>query len=210
MARGALLQRLVRARDYLHAEHVRGPKLDDLARESGLSRRRERDRRLLLPRASSSRSRRPRSRTASPRCSQSPCRAARGADHFGIVDVLLGRELELVGVERGLELVEQRQAALRPRIHRFGWAIARGDQLEPLLDRFAWRERLADHAAFDVGRGTPGAMPRLLAMMRAQREPRADSGRDEHGEPEREAACSPILLGDEALAHSCSPLPSPR
>ncbi|HTR54736.1 MAG TPA: AraC family transcriptional regulator [Kofleriaceae bacterium] len=38
MARGALLQRLVRARDYLHAEHVRGPKLDELARESGLSR----------------------------------------------------------------------------------------------------------------------------------------------------------------------------
>jgi AraC-like DNA-binding protein len=38
VARGAVLQRLVRARDYLHAQLERGPKLDDLARESGLSR----------------------------------------------------------------------------------------------------------------------------------------------------------------------------
>ncbi len=38
MARGVVLQRLVRARDYLHAELERGPTLADLARETGLSR----------------------------------------------------------------------------------------------------------------------------------------------------------------------------
>ena len=38
MAHGALLQRLVRAREYLHANVCRGPTLDELAREAGLSR----------------------------------------------------------------------------------------------------------------------------------------------------------------------------
>ncbi|HEY1554432.1 MAG TPA: AraC family transcriptional regulator [Kofleriaceae bacterium] len=38
MARGVVLQRLVRARDYLHAELERGPQLAELARETGLSR----------------------------------------------------------------------------------------------------------------------------------------------------------------------------
>src|SRR4051812_50131713 len=38
MASGVVLQRLVRARDYLHAEMHRAPTLDDLAREAGLSR----------------------------------------------------------------------------------------------------------------------------------------------------------------------------
>lgn len=38
VARGALLRRLVRARDYLHAEVTRGPTLDELARTAGLSR----------------------------------------------------------------------------------------------------------------------------------------------------------------------------
>ena len=38
MASGALLQRLVRARDYLHAELRRGPTLEELSRASGLSR----------------------------------------------------------------------------------------------------------------------------------------------------------------------------
>jgi AraC-like DNA-binding protein len=35
---GVLLQRLVRARDYLHAEAERGPSLVELARVAGLSR----------------------------------------------------------------------------------------------------------------------------------------------------------------------------
>ena len=38
MAHGAVLQRLVRARDYLHAELAAKPSLDDLARVAGLSR----------------------------------------------------------------------------------------------------------------------------------------------------------------------------
>ena len=38
MARGVVLQRLVRARDHLHAELARGPSLDELARTAGLSR----------------------------------------------------------------------------------------------------------------------------------------------------------------------------
>jgi GntR family transcriptional regulator/MocR family aminotransferase len=38
MAHGATLQRLVRARDYLHAEASRGPTLDELADAAGLSR----------------------------------------------------------------------------------------------------------------------------------------------------------------------------
>jgi AraC-like DNA-binding protein len=38
MARGAVLQRLLRARDYLHAQLHAGPTLAELARESGLSR----------------------------------------------------------------------------------------------------------------------------------------------------------------------------
>jgi AraC-like DNA-binding protein len=38
MARGVVLQRLVRARDFLHAELRNAPTLDDLARASGLSR----------------------------------------------------------------------------------------------------------------------------------------------------------------------------
>ena len=38
MASGVVLQRLVRARDYLHAEIERGPTLDDLSRVAGLSR----------------------------------------------------------------------------------------------------------------------------------------------------------------------------
>jgi AraC-like DNA-binding protein len=38
MARGAVLQRLVRARDYLHAEVAHKPTLAELASESGLSR----------------------------------------------------------------------------------------------------------------------------------------------------------------------------
>ena len=38
MAHGALLRRLIRARDLIHAEVQRGPSLDDLAREVGLSR----------------------------------------------------------------------------------------------------------------------------------------------------------------------------
>lgn len=38
MATGVVLQRLVRVRDYLHAEMHRAPTLDDLAREAGLSR----------------------------------------------------------------------------------------------------------------------------------------------------------------------------
>ncbi|HEY4240638.1 MAG TPA: AraC family transcriptional regulator [Kofleriaceae bacterium] len=38
MARGALLQRLVRARDYLHARLADQPSLDELAREVRLSR----------------------------------------------------------------------------------------------------------------------------------------------------------------------------
>lgn len=38
MARGVLLQRLVRARDLLHAEATRGPTLDELAGAAGLSR----------------------------------------------------------------------------------------------------------------------------------------------------------------------------
>jgi AraC-like DNA-binding protein len=38
MAHGATLQRLVRARDYLHAESARGPTLDELAGAAGLSR----------------------------------------------------------------------------------------------------------------------------------------------------------------------------
>lgn len=38
MAHGAVLQRLVRARDYLHAELAGEPRLEDLAREAGLSR----------------------------------------------------------------------------------------------------------------------------------------------------------------------------
>lgn len=38
MARGALLQRLIRARDLIHSDVQRGPSLDDLAHEAGLSR----------------------------------------------------------------------------------------------------------------------------------------------------------------------------
>jgi AraC-like DNA-binding protein len=38
MARGAVLQRLMRARDYLHAELASAPGLDDVARAAGLSR----------------------------------------------------------------------------------------------------------------------------------------------------------------------------
>jgi AraC-like DNA-binding protein len=38
MAHGAVLQRLVRARDYLHTELASAPALDDLARAAGLSR----------------------------------------------------------------------------------------------------------------------------------------------------------------------------
>jgi AraC-like DNA-binding protein len=38
MAHGAVLRRLVRARDLIHAELHRGPTLDELAREAGLSR----------------------------------------------------------------------------------------------------------------------------------------------------------------------------
>jgi AraC-like DNA-binding protein len=38
MAHGAVLQRLVRARDYLHAELQHGPTLDELAKTAGLSR----------------------------------------------------------------------------------------------------------------------------------------------------------------------------
>jgi AraC-like DNA-binding protein len=38
MVRGVLLQRLVRARDLLHAATTRGPTLDDLAGATGLSR----------------------------------------------------------------------------------------------------------------------------------------------------------------------------
>jgi AraC-like DNA-binding protein len=38
MASGVVLQRLVRARDYLHARMDQAPTLDDLAREAGLSR----------------------------------------------------------------------------------------------------------------------------------------------------------------------------
>jgi AraC-like DNA-binding protein len=38
MAHGATLQRLVRARDFLHAEASRGPTLDELAGAAGLSR----------------------------------------------------------------------------------------------------------------------------------------------------------------------------
>ena len=38
MARGALLRRLVRARDLLHAEATRNPTLDDLAAAAGVSR----------------------------------------------------------------------------------------------------------------------------------------------------------------------------
>jgi AraC-like DNA-binding protein len=38
VARGVVLQRLVQARDYLHAELERGPTLGELAREVGLSR----------------------------------------------------------------------------------------------------------------------------------------------------------------------------
>lgn len=38
MARGVLLQRLVRARDYLHAEAATSPTLADLAQQAGLSR----------------------------------------------------------------------------------------------------------------------------------------------------------------------------
>src|SRR4051812_47642389 len=38
MARGALLRRLVRARDLLHEEVARGPTLDELADAAGLSR----------------------------------------------------------------------------------------------------------------------------------------------------------------------------
>ena len=38
MARGVMLQRLVRARDLLHAEAVRGPTLDELADAIGMSR----------------------------------------------------------------------------------------------------------------------------------------------------------------------------
>ena len=38
VASGAVLQRLVRARDFLHAEMTSSPTLDDLAREAGLSR----------------------------------------------------------------------------------------------------------------------------------------------------------------------------
>jgi AraC-like DNA-binding protein len=38
MARGALLRRLVRARDLLHAEAARNPTLEDLAEAAGLSR----------------------------------------------------------------------------------------------------------------------------------------------------------------------------
>jgi AraC-like DNA-binding protein len=38
VARGVVLQRLVRARDHLHAELARGATLDELARGAGLSR----------------------------------------------------------------------------------------------------------------------------------------------------------------------------
>jgi AraC-like DNA-binding protein len=38
MARGAVLHRLVRARDYMHAELQRNPTLTELASETGLSR----------------------------------------------------------------------------------------------------------------------------------------------------------------------------
>jgi AraC-like DNA-binding protein len=38
MARGVVLQRLVRARDYLHAELANAPDLDSVARAAGLSR----------------------------------------------------------------------------------------------------------------------------------------------------------------------------
>jgi AraC-like DNA-binding protein len=38
MAHGVVLRRLVRARDLIHAELHRGPTLDELAREAGLSR----------------------------------------------------------------------------------------------------------------------------------------------------------------------------
>src|SRR5689334_3347836 len=38
MATGALLRRLIRARDLIHADVQRGPSLDDLATEVGLSR----------------------------------------------------------------------------------------------------------------------------------------------------------------------------
>jgi AraC-like DNA-binding protein len=38
VARGVVLQRLVRARDHLHAELERGPTLEELARTAGLSR----------------------------------------------------------------------------------------------------------------------------------------------------------------------------
>src|SRR5690349_2031821 len=38
MAHGATLRRLVRARDLLHADAARGPTLDELSRETGLSR----------------------------------------------------------------------------------------------------------------------------------------------------------------------------
>jgi AraC-like DNA-binding protein len=38
VARGVVLQRLVRARDHLHAELERGPTLEELARTAGMSR----------------------------------------------------------------------------------------------------------------------------------------------------------------------------